>query len=140
MDSRCKASALFTGGAQFESQLDPYDINVKVDRRSSGMLLGVDWQLVTDVSGIPIGPMLKCHAVQEKNSSWTAWLLKMAPIDCPETSVTSCQSSPRDIPEQRKSHVYGGGSLKSRRCKVVPVHITKTYGLGYSATPALSWR
>ena len=58
MDSRCKASALFTGGAQFESQLDPYDINVKVDRRSSRLLRGVRW-FETDVSGLLIGPVFK---------------------------------------------------------------------------------
>jgi len=35
------------------------------DFRSSGMLSSVFWQLLTDVSGQPIGPILKGQAVQE---------------------------------------------------------------------------
>ena len=30
---------------------------------SSGMLRSADWQLVTDVSGQPVAPIVKCHAV-----------------------------------------------------------------------------
>jgi hypothetical protein len=33
--------------------------------RSSGMLSSVDWYLVTDVLGKPIGPILKGQAVQD---------------------------------------------------------------------------
>jgi hypothetical protein len=32
-------------------------------------------------------------------------LLKMGPIDCPETSVTTYQSTLRNIPEERRSRV-----------------------------------
>jgi hypothetical protein len=40
--------------------------------------------------------------------------LKMEAIGCPETLVTNYQSTPRNFPEERKSHLHGGVSLKSR--------------------------
>ena len=33
---------------------------------------------------------------------------------CPETSVPNYRSTLRNIPEERRSHSYRGGSLKSR--------------------------
>jgi hypothetical protein len=39
----------------------------------------------------------------------------MGPIGCPETSVTNYESTLRDIPEERRSHLHGGASLKSRK-------------------------
>jgi hypothetical protein len=53
----------------------------KWDIRSSGMLRGVYWWLVTDVSGQPIGLVFKGQT--------NAWPLKMGPILCPETSVNT---------------------------------------------------
>jgi hypothetical protein len=47
--------------------------------RSSGMLRGVGWLLVADISGQPISPIFKEDQ---------AGPLKMGPIGCPETSVT----------------------------------------------------
>jgi len=41
----------------------------KWDIRSSGMLLSIDWQLVTDVSEPPIGSFFKDQAV---GHSWNA--------------------------------------------------------------------
>ena len=38
----------------------------------------------------------------------------MEPICCPETSVTNYRSTPRKIPEGRRSHLYRDESLKSR--------------------------
>jgi len=35
-----------------------------------------------------------------------AWLLKMGPIYCPETSVNNYQSIPRNVPEERRSHQW----------------------------------
>ena len=35
-------------------------------------------------------------------------------IGCPETSVRNYQYTLRNIPEERKSHLFRGGSLKSR--------------------------
>jgi hypothetical protein len=35
------------------------------DLRSSGVLRSVDWQVVTDVSGQPLGPTCKGQAVQQ---------------------------------------------------------------------------
>jgi hypothetical protein len=50
-----------------------------------------------------------------KLSSWTYWPLKMGPIGCPETSVKNYHSPLRNTPEERRSHVHRGGSLKSHR-------------------------
>jgi hypothetical protein len=49
------------------------------------------------------------------DSSWASWPLKMRPIGCPETSVANYQSTVRNIPEEWRSHLYRGGSPKSRR-------------------------
>jgi hypothetical protein len=38
----------------------------------------------------------------------------MGPIGCPETSVTSYQPTPRNIPEERRPELHRCGSLKSR--------------------------
>jgi hypothetical protein len=41
----------------------------------------------------------------------TAWLLKMRPIVCPETSI---QPTLLKIPKDRGSHLHSGGILKAR--------------------------
>jgi hypothetical protein len=41
--------------------------------------------------------------------------LKMGPIRCPETSINNYHMTPRNIPEERRSHQHRGGSLKSRK-------------------------
>ena len=64
--------------------------------RSSEMLCIVDLQLVTDVSGQPIGPIFKGQ---------TASHLKMVPTGCPETSVTNCKVTLCNIPEERRFHL-----------------------------------
>jgi hypothetical protein len=82
--------------------------NISEERRShvhlpsSGMLCSVDGLLDTDVSGQQIGPIFKVQA---------AWLLKTGPIRCPENFVKDCHSL-RNIPEERRSHLQRGGSLK----------------------------
>ena len=38
----------------------------------------------------------------------------MGPLDCPETSVRNYHSTLRNIPEECRSHLHRGGSLKSR--------------------------
>ena len=69
------------------------------DLLSSGISLrSVDWYLVTDVSGHPIG------------------VLKIWPISYPETSANNYQSMPpNNTSEDRRSHLQCGGSLKSRK-------------------------
>jgi hypothetical protein len=57
-------------------------LRCKWHTRSSGMLCGVDWWLVTDVYGQPIGTI---------------------PIGCPETSVTDYKSILHNIPEDLRS-------------------------------------
>ena len=41
-----------------------------------------------------------------------SWLLKMGPIDCPETSARNYHYSPRSSPEECSSQPLRGGSLK----------------------------
>jgi hypothetical protein len=55
-----------------------------------------------------------CRSPRIELSSWTSWPLKMGPIGCLETSVQNCHSTLRNIPEERRSHLHHGGSLKSR--------------------------
>ena len=43
-----------------------------------------------------------------------AWPLTMGRIDCPVTSVTNYQSTLRNIPEERRSHLHRGENPKSR--------------------------
>jgi hypothetical protein len=38
----------------------------------------------------------------------------LGPIGCPETSVNNDHTTPRNIPEEHRSHKNRGGSLKSR--------------------------
>ena len=61
--------------------------------RSSRILRSVGLQVVTDVSGQPIGLILK--------KFWTARPLKMGPKGCTETSVSNYQSKLRKLPEER---------------------------------------
>ena len=61
--------------------------------RSSGMLHTLYWQLTTRRFWKPIG-----------------LIFKVGPIVFPETSVANHQSTLRDSPEQRRSHLHGGGS------------------------------
>jgi len=61
--------------------------------------------VVTDVSGKPIRPILKGSAVQ------TAGPSKMGRVCRPETPVTKYQFTPRNIPEERRSHLRRGGCL-----------------------------
>ena len=44
-----------------------------------------------------------------------AWLLKMGPIVCAETSKTNCQSTLRNISEEQRRNLNSVGSPKSRR-------------------------
>jgi hypothetical protein len=86
--------------------------------------------LCTDVSGQPIGPILKVQEVPfvptfrgklsvpssgGQKVPWTYWALKMGPIGCPETSVQNYHSTPRNIPEDRRYYLHRGGSLISLR-------------------------
>ena len=52
----------------------------------------------------PHHSLYNCVSKCSGHSSWTAWPLKVGPIGCPETSVTSHQSTLLNIREQRRSH------------------------------------
>ena len=78
------------------------------DIRSFGILRSVQWQLLTgDLGQLSVPP-------SEVKYSWTAWPLKMGPIDRPETSVINYLSTLRNVPEERRSHSHRGRSLQSR--------------------------
>ena len=51
------------------------------------------------------------------HSSWTAYPLKMGPIDCPKMSVNNYQSILHNTPKKCISHVHHSKSLKSHICK-----------------------
>jgi len=57
---------------------------------------------VSYVFGQPVGPAFKGQAVQE---------------DWPEKSAYKYQSTQRNIPEERRSHLQSRGNLKSRKQK-----------------------
>jgi hypothetical protein len=52
---------------------------------------------------------LFCDVTQRKLNSL---ILKVGALGCPETSVTTYQSTLRNIPEERISRLHRGGSLK----------------------------
>jgi len=85
------------------------------DRRSSHMLFSVDSKLVTDILGQPIAPTFKGQAIKK---NWTAWTLDRLILedgaDRLSRNVGNYQSALRNIPEERRSHISGGGSLKAR--------------------------
>ena len=60
----------------------------------------------------------------------------MAPIGCPETSVTSCKPTLHNIPEERRPQLHGGGSLKSR--KITVSEVISMYMRGYAYV--LEWK
>ena len=60
----------------------------------------------------PSVPFLK---VMQSKKNWTARLLKMGAMGCPEISVNNDNSTLRNIPEEPRSHLHRGGSLKSRK-------------------------
>ena len=61
-------------------------------------LSSVDWQLVTGVSAQTIGPIFKGQTELQGSPS----PLKIGPIACPETPVTTCPSTLRNISEERR--------------------------------------
>jgi hypothetical protein len=61
---------------------------------------------ITDVSGQRIGPIFNCQMASRP--------LKMGPIRCPEMLVRDHHPTLYNTPEERKSHQFRGGSVKSR--------------------------
>jgi len=65
------------------------------------MLRSVEYVFLTDVSGQFIGPICKGKEVEEGGTD-----------RCPETSVRSYHYTLPNIPEELRSHLHRGGSLK----------------------------
>jgi hypothetical protein len=57
---------------------------------------------------------LSIRSSREKLSSWTVWPLMMERKGCTATSLATYQSTLRNIPEKRISHLHRAGSLKAR--------------------------
>ena len=71
--------------------------NYKEDLRSSGALRSVDWKLLIDVSGQPIGHIFKGQAEDG--------------TDRLSRNVSKYyQSTLRKVPEECRSHLHRGGS------------------------------
>jgi hypothetical protein len=68
--------------------------------RPSGILRGICWYLISDVSGTPIGTVFK-HPFKKRPTGW------------PEKSVTCYQAMPRNIREARRSQLHRDENLKS---------------------------
>lgn len=62
--------------------------------------------VVTEVSGLHISPIFNDRAV--------LWPLKRGARGCSKTWVTKYQSTPRNMPEERRSYLHGGGRRKSQ--------------------------
>ena len=56
-----------------------------------------------------------CRSHFHESSGPTAGPLEIGLRSCPDTSVTNYQSTMRNIPEERISHLHRGWSLKSRQ-------------------------
>jgi len=63
------------------------------------------------------GTIYRSH-LQDNESKKDSWQLKMGQIGCPETSVRNYHCMLCNIPEQRRSHLLRGGSLKSRKLRM----------------------
>lgn len=50
-------------------------------------------------------------------SPWNNWCLKMGPITCAKTPITSCKHMPHNTSGEQRLRLHCGGSLKS--CKIM---------------------
>ena len=66
------------------------------------MLFSVDCAFGTEVSGLYVGSIYKCHALNLKDETDTV----------PSKVVTDCQSILRNIPEDRRHILHIGRSLE----------------------------
>jgi hypothetical protein len=66
------------------------------------MLRCVDWELVKDVLGQPIGTIFKGQAIQKELDCFDRLTIENGTDGSSETSVTNYQSTLRNIPEERK--------------------------------------
>jgi hypothetical protein len=90
-NTECKIIFITTFPCIRDFRLPP---RCKWDLRSSGMLLSVDWQLVTDVSCYISVPYLRIK--QSKKNA--ARPLKVEPIVCPKRLAITYHSTLRNIP------------------------------------------
>jgi hypothetical protein len=62
----------------------------------------------------------------QSKSSWTYWPSNMVPIGCPETSAQNYHFTLRNTPEECRSHLRRGGSLKSGIFAICSVIYSRT--------------
>jgi hypothetical protein len=77
-------------------------------------------------------------------TSWISWSLTMRHIGCPETSVRYYNNTLRNISEERRTHLLGGRSLKSRTdCSFNTLKCSKrvsaTFFMPTYPEPGLRW-
>ena len=65
------------------------------------------------------GSFLQTFRDNLSTPSWTVRPLKIGPIDFPETSAGNFHSALRNIPEDRRSRLHRGESLKLRKVTFV---------------------
>jgi hypothetical protein len=106
-----KSLDFYSGDASFECR----------PRREATPRTGQQMRLWT-LLVIPV-PFHKSLTLLEASAARTSWHMKVEPVDCPETSVTTSQSTLRNIPEERRSH---------HRFIITPLHtIRVTWGASY---------
>ena len=59
---------------------------------------------------------IPCSRAKQSRKFWTTWFFKMEPIGCLETSVRNYHYILRNFPEECRSHLLHGRSLKSCMC------------------------
>ena len=93
--------------------------------------------LGTDVSGQSIGPKFKGQTVQ-------GFLHCLTLEDIPDMlsrNVGTYQSTPPNIPEERRSHIHGGGSLKPRMpTSSLKLLVFTKYLLGWHSSASVATR
>jgi len=98
---RPPAVAFTAGLFTFLGKTSRYEMQVVISLRPA-----LFWDITQRMVAIP-------SRHQEIKFSWISWPWKMAPITYIETSVRNCQYTMRNFPEEGRSHLYRGGSLKS---------------------------
>jgi hypothetical protein len=76
------------------------------DLCSSGKLCSIQWQFFTNISGHTIGPIFKVFFFLD------TWPLKLGMIGYPEMLVMNYYHMLHNFPEEHRSHLLCGGSLK----------------------------
>ena len=67
-------------------------------------------------------PIAPSSSVKKSETVWTAVLMKMGTLGCPDVSVTSCQPGRRNIQDERSFKLHRSRSLKYRYSYINPLN------------------